>query len=314
MSRANPTGTLSASRRTRRRRLSMSRRESLEFYLFVSPWIIGFLLFMIGPIGASLYLGFTDYDAFTSPQWTGLVNFGKLFTDPLFWHSLRVSVVYALMSVPLNLTAGLIVALLMNQPLRGMSVFRTIYYMPSVISGVAASMLWLWVFNPNFGILNTLLSLIGIKGPAWLWDQSWALPSIVIMSLWGVGGSMLVYLGGLQGIPTSLYEAAEIDGASWWHRFWSITLPMLSPVIFYNLVTGIIGALQIFTQGYVMTGGGPNNATLFYVLYLYRNGFEWFRLGTASAMAWLLFMILIGLTLVVFRSSPLWVYYEGEES
>ena len=293
---------------------SLSRRRTLEFYLFTSPWIAGFVLFMMGPILASLFLGFTDYDGFQPPQWVGASNFLRLFKDPLFWRSLSVSATYALLSVPLNLGLGLVIALLMNQPLRGISVFRTVYYMPAVISGVAASMLWMWVFHPDFGILNTGLRFFGIKGPSWIWDPHWALPSIVIMSIWGVGGSMLVNLGGLQGIPTALYEAAEIDGASGWHRFVKITLPMLSPVIFYNLVTGIIGALQIFTQGYVMTGGGPNNATLFYVLYLYRNGFEWFRLGIASAMAWLFFLILIGLTLIVFRSSPLWVYYEGEES
>ncbi len=302
------------SRSIRRSRGAISRREIREFYLFVSPWIIGFLVFMLGPIVASLYLGFTDYDAFSAPEWIGAANFAKLFQDPLYWKSLRVSALYSVMSVPLHLVIGLLIALLLNQPLRGMSFLRTIYYMPAVISGVAASMLWIWIFHPDFGILNAGLALVGIQGPAWLWDQTWALPSIVLMSLWGVGASMLINLGGLQSIPTALYEAAEIDGASARRRFFSITLPMLTPVIFYNLVTGIIGALQIFTQGYIMTQGGPNNATLFYVLYLYRNGFEWFRLGLASAMAWLLFLILIALTALIFRSSPLWVYYEAGDA
>ena len=226
-------------------RNSISQRETREFYLFVSPWIIGFLVFMLGPIVASLYLGFTDYDAFSSPKWVGIDNFARLFQDPLFWKSLRVSALYSLMSVPLLLVVGLFIAILLNQALRGMSFLRTVYYMPAVISGVAASMLWIWIFHPDFGILNAGLALIGIRGPAWLWDQTWALPSIVLMSLWGVGSSMLINLGGLQSIPTALYEAAEIDGAPAWRRFFSITLPMLTPVIFYNLVTGIIGVADL---------------------------------------------------------------------
>lgn len=296
----------------RRRWLTQTRREALDCYVFMSPAIFGLLIFMVGPIVASAFYSFTDYDILGSPVWVGLDNYRKLlFEDPYFWISLKVTIIYAAVSVPLGLIVSLILALLLNINMKGIFLFRTIYYLPTVISGVAVALLWKWIFNPEFGVMNWLLGEIGIEGPKWLYDENWALPAIIIMSLWGVGGSMLIYLAGLQGIPTDLYEAAEIDGANKWNQFFYVTIPMLSPVIFFNLIIGILSALQVFTEGYVMTGGGPNNATLFSVLYLYRSAFNYLQMGYASALAWILFMIILFFTLIVFKSSPMWVYYEG---
>lgn len=303
---------LIAQTRPRRRWLTQSRKEAIDCYVFMSPAILGMLIFTLGPIVFSAYISFTEYDILGSPIWIGIDNYVQLFNDPLFWHSLKITVTYSVVSVPLGLVVSLALAMLLNQHLKGIYLFRTIYYLPAVISGVAVSLLWKWIFNPDFGLMNWFLRLIGIEGPKWLFDESWALSAIIIMSLWGVGGGMLIYLAGLQGIPTELYEAAEIDGATWWRRFVNVTIPMLSPVIFFNLVMGIIGSLQIFTEGYVMTGGGPNNSTLFSVLYLYRNAFDYLQMGYASAFAWVLFLIILLLTLAVFKSSPLWVFYEEQ--
>jgi multiple sugar transport system permease protein len=216
------------------------------------------------------------------------------------------------MAIPLGLIASMALALLMNQNVRGIALWRTVYYLPSVVSGVPVALLWLWIFNPQFGIVNWVLSLFGIAGPGWLLDETWVLPAFVIISLWGVGGSMVIYLAGLQGIPTHLYEAAEIDGATNWSRFWHVTLPMMSPVIFFNLIIGIISSFQVFTTPYVMTRGGPNNASMFYGLNLFFNGFQYFKMGYASAMAWILFVIILALVIVAFKTSTLWVYYEGQ--
>ncbi len=291
---------------------ALARREAVEGWLYTIPAILGFIVFKVGPIVASLIFSFTQYDVVTPPHWSGLNNYARLLSDPLSWQSLKVTTIYTGVSVPLGLVAGLAIALLLNQRIRGVLVYRTVYYLPSVISGVAVAILWRWLFNPQFGVINLLLAKIGIKGPDWLFSRYWALPSLIIMSLWGIGWVMLVNLAGLQGIPTELYEAAEIDGAGRWRRFTSVTLPMLSPVIFFNLVTSIIWSFQTFTQAYVMTGGGPSNATLFYVLHLYRNAFQFFQMGYAAALGWVLFVIVLLLTLLVFRSSPAWVYYESE--
>jgi multiple sugar transport system permease protein len=207
---------------------------------------------------------------------------------------------------------GLGLALLLNARIRGLAWLRTVYYLPAVLSGVAVSFLWIWVFSADWGVLNYFLSLVGIQGPNWLTSQNWALPSMIIMSLWGVGGGLVVYLAGLQGVPTELYEAAEVDGAGKWRRFWHITIPMISPVLLFQAIMGIIGALQTFQQGYVMTQGGPNNATLFYLLYLWRNAFQYLRMGYASTLAWAIFVYILILTVLVLRSSQLWVFYTGE--
>ncbi|ALS29853.1 ABC transporter permease [Paenibacillus sp. 32O-W] len=297
----------------RSKRLTRTQREAIDCYVFISPAVLGLLLFMLGPIVFSAYISFTDYDILSTPEWVGLQNYAELFRDPFFWLSLKITFIYAIVSVPLGLIVALLLAMLLNQSLKGIYLFRVIYYLPAVISGVAVALLWKWIFNPEFGLLNWFLGLFGIKGPMWIFSEDWALPSIIIMSLWSVGGSMLIYLAGLQGIPTELYEAAEIDGANRFRRFLNVTLPMLSPVIFFNLVMGIIGSLQVFTEGYVMTQGGPNNSTLFSVLYLYRQAFNYFSMGYASAMAWVLFLIILALTLLVFRSSPMWVFYEEQK-
>lgn len=295
-------------------RHSMAWHEARDFYLLISPWLIGFILFTGGPIVASLALSFAQYDLINPPAYIGLENFAALLHDELFFQSLKVTGIYALFSVPLGIIGGLALAILLNQRVPALSVWRTIYYLPSVISGVALAMLWTWIFNPEFGLVNYALSILfHIKGPGWVFSESWALPSLIIMSLWGVGGAMVLYLSGLQGVPTELHEAASLDGAGAIGRFRFVTLPIISPVLFFTLVTGIIGSFQVFTQAYVMTAGGPNYATFFYVLYLYNNAFLNYWFGLASAQAWILFVIVLLLSLLVFRSSSLWVYYESGE-
>jgi multiple sugar transport system permease protein len=297
----------------RLRRPRLARREALSGFLFISPWIVGFLTLQFGPMIASLVLSFTEYQVVTGPRLTGFANYVSMFTaDPSFIDALKVTFTYGLVAVPAGLVLGLLIAILLNQDVPGLMLWRTVYYLPSVVSGVAVAMLWVWIFHPEFGLINLALRLVvGIQGPAWLAHPDWALRALIIMSLWGVGSSMIVNLAGLQGIPTELYEAASIDGATWWHKFWKVTLPMLSPVLFFNLVMGVIGSFQYFTNAYVMTGGGPGRATLFYNLYLYRNAFHYYKMGYASALAWVLFVIILSFTLLIFKSSPLWVYYEG---
>lgn len=295
---------------------SLARKEARWAYFFISPWLIGFVLLTLGPMIISLYLSFTDYKLGSSvglPTFTGFANYIKMFTqDPKFWHSLGVTVTYALVAVPLTLFFGFMVAFLLNLKVPGQPVWRTLYYLPSVTPAVAGAILWGLIFNPTFGIMNWFLGLMNIKGPGWLSSQKWALPALIIMSLWGVGGGMIIYLAGLQGIPTAIYEAAEIDGANPLQKLTRITLPLMTPVIFFNLVIGIIGTFQFFTGVYVLTRGGPADATLFYNLYLYNNAFRYMEMGYASALAWVLFVIVLILTLLVFKSSSLWVYYEGE--
>ena len=293
--------------------LSFRHREMIAFYLFASPWIIGFLVFTAGPMLVSLGISFADYEVITPAKFIGLRNYATmLFHDPLIWHSLKVTTYYAVGSVLVGVTAAFMVAILMNQRIWGIHVFRTIFYLPSSISGVPVALLWMWIFSPEFGILNTGLRLFGIEGPQWLFDPVWVIPAFIVMSLWGIGGGMVIFLAGLQGIPQHLYEAAELDGAGAVAKFWNVTFPMMSPIIFFNLIMSIIGSFQTFTQAFVMTKGGPANASLFYVLYLYRNAIGYFKMGYGSAMAWLLFLIILALTLLVFKSSPLWVYYEAE--
>jgi multiple sugar transport system permease protein len=298
------------------RRLTLSQKEALWAYFFITPWLIGFLVFTLGPMIASLFYSFTDYNIIDEPIWRGLANYKKLlFDDPLFWHSLKVTIKYASMALPLNLMVGFTIAVLLNQKIVGVNLWRTMYFLPSVIAGVAVALLWVRIFNARIGLLNPFLESIGIANPpGWLQDPKWAVQALVIMSLWSVGGSMIIYLAGLQGIPTALYEAATIDGANVFQKFTRITIPMMTPVIFYNLVLGLIGAFNYFTEVYVATSGtgGPVRSTLFYNLYLYQNAFKFFDMGYASGLAWVLFLIVLIVTLLVFRSSPYWVYYEGE--
>ncbi|MCI0526988.1 MAG: sugar ABC transporter permease, partial [Nitrospira sp.] len=261
----------------------------------------------------SLGLSFFEADLLTQNYFIGLKNYQELSQDSLFRQSLKVTATYAFVSVPLGTATALLLAMLLNQKITGLPIWRTIYYLPSVISGVAVSLVWTQMFNPRAGFINGLLGLIGIQGPNWLFSSTWALPSLIIMSTWGVGATMLLYLAGLQGIPTHLYEAATIDGANAWRRFWHITIPLLTPTIFFNIVINLIASFQMFTQALIMTDGGPNNATLSMVLYLYRKAFEQTRFGYASAVAWVLFAIIICFTLLLQYSSKHWVYYEGEE-
>ena len=281
--------------------------------LFISPWVVGFVLFEFGPLVASLGISLFKWDLIQAPSWTGLDNYLELFADdPLFWQSLKVTSVYSLFSVPLGLLFALLLALLLNQPLPGIAFFRTVFYLPAVVSGVAVAMLWIWVFNGEFGIVNYLLGIVGVEGPNWFFDKTWVMPAFILMSLWGVGGSMIIFLAGLQGVPQELYDAAEVDGAGRLRQFQHVTWPLLTPVIFFNLIIGIIASFQTFTNSYVITEGGPANATLFYVLYLYNNGFKFFRMGKAATMAWILFVIILALTIMVLRSSRIWVFYETE--
>jgi multiple sugar transport system permease protein len=299
----------------RRRAGTLARRETLTFYLLISPWMLGFLLFVLGPMVASLGLSFTRWDLLTPARLVGLRNYQKMFTgDRLVWQSLKVTAVYTGVYVPVELVGGLVLALLMNQKLRFLNVFRTIYYLPSVLPTVAFIVLWMWILHPDVGLINTLLSYVGIQGPRWLADPDWALPALLIMSLWGLGRSMVIYLASLKGIPQHLYEAAAIDGAGDWHSFWHVTLPMLTPTIFFNLVLSIISTFQTFASAFVATDGGPLDATLFYVLYIFRQAFQFFNMGYASALAWVLFLVILILTLLIVRSSDRWVYYAGERT
>ncbi len=280
-------------------------------FLTISPWMIGFLVFLAGPIIFSILLSFMRYDVIHPARWVGVWNYATLIKkDPLFWKSLW-NTLYMIVSVPLGMSVGLSIAVLLNAKIKGMAVYRTIFYLPAIVPEVASSILWIWVLQPSNGLLNNVLSWFHIHGPLWLQSATWSKPSIILMGLWGAGASMIIWLAGLKGIPEYLYEAAEIDGAGPIRRFFSITLPMLSPYIFFNMIMGIIGTLQIFTSAYIMTQGGPIDSTLFYVYYLFNNAFEYFKMGYASAMAWILFIIILALTLFQLKMAPKWVHYEA---
>jgi len=298
----------------RRRGSRLLRREMIAFYLFASPWLIGLIVLEIGPIIASAVLSLTDYPVIVAPKWVGLANYQHmLFNDDLVWQALKVTTLYCLGAIPLGVIFAFLLALLLNLPIRGVAAFRTVYYLPSVISGVPAALLFIWILNPDFGVVNNALRTVGIQNPPqWLFSEEWVIPAFILLSLWGVGGAMIIYLAGLQSIPSHLYEAAEIDGAGAFAKFWHVTIPMVSPVILFNVVISVISAFQIFTPAFVMTQGGPANASLFFVLYLYNNAFRWFKMGYASALAWLLFFVILAFSLLIIRSSAAWVYYEGK--
>lgn len=294
--------------------LTEKAREGIAAYLCILPWLLGFLLFTAGPMVFSLLLSLYEASLLKESVFVGLDNYQHLLFEYKLWgKALGNTAVYAFVAVPLNVVLGLMLAILLNQKVKGLAVWRTIFYLPAVVQGVAVSLLWIWLFHPNFGPISGILKTIGIrKPPLWIWSEEWAMPSLIIMSSWGVGGSMIIFLAGLQGVPQSLYDAASIDGANVMQRFRHITLPMMSPTMFFSLVMGLIGAWQMFTQSFIMTQGGPNNSTLTAVLLIYRKAFLQFHMGYASAMAWVLFVIVLSFTLVVFRSSAAWVFYEGE--
>lgn len=293
---------------------SLRGKEALNFYLFVTPWLVGFLIFTFLPIIAAFLLGFMNYDMVIPPTWVGLANFQELFSDPLFFTSMSNTLYIVIFAVPLGMIAAFLMALLLNQKVRGMAFYRTAYYIPSIVPAVASAALWLYVLQPQWGLLNSLLSAINIQGPGWMASEVWSKPAIIMLMVWGCGGTMIIYLAGLQDVPKEYYEAAEIDGAGWFRKFTNVTLPLMTPTIFFNLVMGIIGTFQIFSVVFVLTDGmgGPVNSTLVYLIYLYRNAFNYFRMGYSSAMAWVLFVIILILTLVAFRSARYWVFYESE--
>ncbi len=282
--------------------------------LFATPWLIGITVFGIYPILSSLYYSLCSYDGIRSPRFVGLHNYHKLFfEDELFFKSLLNTFYMVAVGVPLSLISGLSIALLLNQKVKGIAIYRTIYYLPSVVPVIASTILWLWLLNPDIGLINIGLSHLGIKNPpAWLGDPFWSKPALIIMSLWGVGGGMVIYLAALQNVSETLYEAASLDGAAIIAKFRHVTLPMITPVILFNLITSLIGSFQYFTEAYVMTSGGPQDSTTFYALHLFNAAFQDFHMGVASAMAWVLFVITLGCALVVFKSSLKWVYYDGE--
>jgi multiple sugar transport system permease protein len=289
---------------------TLAGKRALVGYIFISPFIMGFFLWFLIPAVIAVWLTFTDWNLIREPKFVGLDNLLHLGSDPLFWQSLKVTTIYTLASVPIGLIVGFCLALLMNTKVRGIAIFRTMYYLPSIVPAVASAVLWAWILNTEFGLLNVLLRYFGLPKIRWLQDPEWALPALIMMSLWGLGSTMIIYLAGLQGIPEVFYEAAKIDGAGRWAQLRHVTIPLMSPVIFFNLIIGIIGSFQVFTAGFLLTNGGPQNATLFYVLYLYRNGFQFLNMGYAAALAWVLFFIIMALTLIVFRSTASRIHYE----
>ncbi len=292
----------------------LAKKRERWFYLLISPWLLGFLLFQAAPLLGSFGLSFAEWPLPQPPSYVGLANFQTMLADPLLGRTLLNTAYYALGTVPAGIGMGLGLALLLNRQRSGVTLFRTIFFLPAVVSGVATVLLWGWVFNPRFGIANAILAQVGIRGPGWLQDESWAMPALILMSLWGIGTSMVVYLAALQGIPQELNEAASLDGAGGWRRFRHVTWPLISPVTFFLVVVNLIGAFQVFTPTYMLTQGGPDNATLTLPLYIYLNAFAWGRLGYASTLALVLFAVVLMLTVLQFRLADRWVFYAGGEA
>lgn len=295
-------------------RLTLKQRQTIWGYIFVSPWILGFLIFTAGPILSVFYLGFTEYSVFAPPEWVGLKNYVEIFTDDhLFFKSLGNTAYYVALAVPGQIFLAFIVALLLNTRIRGLSIYRTIYYLPVIVPYVVSSVLFMWILDSQVGILKYVLSSGGLPSPRWFQSETWSKPGVVVLSLWYMGTYMLIFLAGLQGIPEHLYEAAELDGAGPFQKLFSVTIPLMTPTIFFNLIIGLINSFQVFTFAYIITKGGPLNSTLFYVLYIYRQAFEFFQMGYASALATILFIVVLVVTILVFRSSRSWVFYEAGE-
>jgi multiple sugar transport system permease protein len=298
-----------------RRYFRAEARQAIAGYLFASPVILGLLVWVIAPIIGVLLISLTDWNVLTAPRWVGIRNYVKLFTSDLyFWNTLKVTIYYVALNVVCTIVYSLAVAMLLNQRIRGRGIYRSIFYLPTIVPVVASSALWLWLFNADFGLFNQILQGVGLPKLLWLSSQTTVVPSIVLMSVWGgAGNTIVIFLAALQGVPRELLDAAAIDGGNWWHRFRAITLPMISPVTFFNVVTGLIVSFTIFTQSFVMTGGGPNNASLFYILLLYREAFVRNNMAGAAALSWVLIVVVSLLSLLIFRVSRRWVYYEGEQ-
>ena len=294
----------------RGRILSLRTQETLWFHVFTLPWIIGFLVFTLGPMIASFYFSLTRYNVIKPPEFVGLGNFSFLKSDLIFWKSLRVTFSFAAVFVPLQLLISLFLASLLNTRVPALRFIRTLYYLPSILPAVVTGLVWVWLFNYQFGLLNYLIYLVlGVQGPNWLGSERWVLPATIVSGLWGMGAGVIILLAALQNVSQELYEAAEIDGAGIWQRYTNVTLPIISPVVLYNLIIGMIAALQIFARIYVLTGGGPNYASYFINLYIYDNAFSYFKMGLASAQAWILFLVIMLLTYVAIKSSGRWVFY-----
>lgn len=289
---------------------TLAGRRTLTGYIFISPFILGFLLWFLVPAGVALWLTVHDWNLIAPPKYVGAKHLVSMWEDDRFWTSLSVTTTYTLVSVPVGLVLGFGLALLLNTKIRGISVFRTIYYLPSIVPAVANAVLWAWIFNTEYGLANVALRALGLPKIAWLQQPEWALPALILVALWGFGSGMVIYLAGLQGIPDVFYEAAEIDGAGRLAKLRHITIPLVSPVIFFNLIIGIIGSFQVFTIARLVTNGGPQNATLVYVLYMYQNAFQNLKMGYAAALAWVLFLVVVGLTLFVFKYVGSRVHYE----
>ncbi len=300
----------------RRRRVSLSRKEALLGYAYVSPWLAGFVIFTAGPLIVSAYLSLTDYQILVAPRFVGLANYAHALSgaDSTFWPAVYNTIYFAVIFVPLSIAGSLAAALLLNVGIPGQAVFRTMFFIPSITPVIAAVFVWIWILSPDFGPLNNLLYAVGIQGPGWLGSPLWSKPALILMALWSaIGGStMIIFLAGLKGVPTELYEASDIDGASTWQKFLNVTLPMLSPTVFFNLVVGLIGALRVFTAAYVATNGGPMNSTMFYMLYLFNDAFKYLYMGYASALAWLFVLVALALVVTQVWIGRKWVYYEGE--
>ncbi len=288
--------------------------EHLTGYVFIAPWLFGFLTFTLWPMGYSFYLSLSEWDVFNPPHFVGLANYLRVPEDPTFWKALRNTIYFTMLAVPSQMMVALFVATLLNRAIPGRGLFRTFYYLPTVIGGAPLGVLWTMLLHHRTGLINRFLAYLGIQGPAWLIDPAWVITAVVLMTIWGVGGTIIIFLAALQGVPRELYEAAEIDGVGIWARFRHITLPMISSALFFNIVMAVIGSMKVFAPAYVLftAQGGPQEAGLFYVLYLYRKAFISFQMGYASALAWVLFFLILLLTLLIFKSSGAWVYYEQE--
>jgi multiple sugar transport system permease protein len=291
---------------------ALRRREAVAGYIAIMPWLLGFLIFTAGPMVFSAYLVFTKWELLTPPRWIGLGNFRFLLVDKTFRTALWNTLLYTVLSVPLQLAAALGVAMLLNLGIRGKNLYRAIIFLPSQTPVVANALLWFFIFSPTYGLANVVMDMFGLPQQRWLWDIHLVKPALIVMAIWAFGGAMIIFLAGLQNIPQSLYEAAEIDGAGAFARFRHITIPMLSPTIFFNLVIGLIGAFQVFTPVYIMTRGGPGTASMMLSMLIYRHGFEQFNMGYASLLAWILFVVVMILTLIQFTVARRWVHYEGD--
>lgn len=290
----------------------MQRAEWRDGWLFATPFLIGFVVFWVGPMLYSLFLVTQDWDMLSTPQFVGLQNITNALKDPLVSKSLYNTAYYTFIGVPLQLMIALLLALALNQRIRGQAIYRTVFYLPAITPAVAFAVVWMQIFNTDFGVFNNILRALGLPGLNWLYNPNIAKPAFILMSMWTIGPQMVIFLAGLQGVPAELLEAAEIDGANSWQRFWGVVIPMLSPVIFFNLIIGIIGSFQVFNSAFIMTNGGPQNATLFVVLYVYLNGFRFFKMGYAATLAWMLFWIIMIFTAIQFFAGNRWVYYEGK--